>query len=180
MRQGPRPPWPNFAQDLTMQHADKTPKPHSDNTAQRLAKTTPAPSSAADGLHGSPRMVTQRRQLHSLFGTAAQLQEDSTKEAPAQRQAAPEEELLQGRFDTAQRQAGEEDDALQMKGLPAAPAQHAGAAAVQLQAAPMEEEAPAQLQAGPEEELLQGRFDTTVQRQAGEDEEPLQTKGQAR
>jgi hypothetical protein len=129
-----------------MRHAEKKSKLQSD-TAQRQATAPPVMSSVAEGLHGSPRMVAQRQQLNSLFGAAAQLQGVTTEEElPAQRQAAPDEELLQGRFGTAQRQT-----------------------------ASMEEELPAQRQSAPDEDLLQGRFGT-VQRQAAPMEDALLQK----
>ena len=57
-------------------------------------------------ISGSPHMMAQRKQLESLFGDAAQ------------RSAAPEEELLQAKFDTVQRAEPEEEELLQSKFAP--------------------------------------------------------------
>ena len=90
-------------------------------------------------MSGSPYMVAQRKQLESLSGDAAQ------------RSAAPEEELLQAKFETVQRAEPEEEELLQ------------GKFGTVQRAEPEEEE------------LLQGKFET-VQRAEPEEEELLQGK----
>jgi hypothetical protein len=89
------------------------------------------------GIDSEPRVALQRKQLHGAFGNAIQ------------RQAGlEEEELLQGKFQTLQRQGPEEEELLQGKF------------------------APVQRQGPEEEELLQGKF-ATVQRDGAEEEELL-------
>ncbi|MCK9200420.1 MAG: DUF4157 domain-containing protein [Gallionella sp.] len=102
-------------------------------------------------IDGSPAMIAQRKKLNSLFGGAIQ------------RQGA-EEEMLQGKFDTAQRV--EEEEPLQGKFETAQR---------------VEEEEPLQgkfetAQRVEEEDLLQGKFETA---QRVEEEEPLQGKFEA-
>ena len=111
------------------------------------------------GIASAPRVALQRRQLHAAFGHAIQ------------RQAGPEEEeLLQGKFSTLQRQSPEEEELRQGKFDP-----------VQRQTGPEEEELlqgnfeSVQRQGLEEEELLQGKF-AAVQRQGSEEEELLQGK----
>jgi hypothetical protein len=107
------------------------------NGVQAQPLTQGAESSAE--IDSAPRVALQRKQLHAAFGHAIQ------------RQAGPEEEeLLQGKLNTVQRQGPEEEELLQGKFDP-----------VQRQ--------------GPEEELLQGKF-APVQRQELEEQEPLQVK----
>jgi hypothetical protein len=87
----------------------------------------------AAGNRSVQRMVAQRQQLRGIIGGAVQLQDGLEDEEPlqnklvtTQRQTAEkEEEPLQGRFETAQRQ-GAEDEELQMKAAPAAPVQLEG------------------------------------------------------
>lgn len=62
-----------------MPYAGKTQKPHSDTSHKGAAGESAA---AFSEIHDSPRMVTQRRQLQSLFGSAAQLQLPLENEAP--------------------------------------------------------------------------------------------------
>jgi hypothetical protein len=77
----------------------------------------------ADVIHSSPKQVAQRQQLSRLFGNAAQLQSMDEDElqmkkdsAALQRMGEEEEELLQGQFETLQRQGDlEEEDLLQGK-----------------------------------------------------------------
>ena len=116
-----------------MEHADKAPDgpQHRESAAKRApgALATPAlVDNSAQGISlraltqmmnhsplveaqqalnarmsGSPHMVAQRKQLESLSGDAAQ------------RSAAPEEELLQAKFETVQRAEPEEEELLQGK-----------------------------------------------------------------
>ena len=109
------------------------------NGVQAQPLTQGAESSAE--IDSAPRVALQRKQLHAAFGHAIQ------------RQAGPEEEeLLQGKLNTVQRQGPEEEELLQGKFDP-----------VQRQGA-LEEE-----------EVLQGKLES-VQRQDLEDEELLQGK----
>lgn len=78
--------------------------------AQRKLTTT---------INNSPKQVAQQQQLNTLFGHAVQLQsmdEDElqmkTDTDPLQRMGEEEEELLQGQFETAQRQGDLEDEEL--------------------------------------------------------------------
>lgn len=74
-----------------MQHAEKTLKPLAD---AKQTEVLARPSTARAGIHNSPRMIAQRQQLRSLFGTAVQLYDRLEGEAhepgpdlTAQRQA---------------------------------------------------------------------------------------------
>lgn len=73
----------------------------------------------AAAINTSPKQVAQRQQLNTLFGHAAQLQAMDEEElqmktnfAVLQRTGPEEEELLQGQFETAQRQGDLEDEEL--------------------------------------------------------------------
>ena len=73
-------------------------------------------------VHNSPLVAAQRKQIEGAFGLPVQRQggekEDELlqeKFATAQRQGPEEEELLQGKFDPIQRQSSEEEDLLQGK-----------------------------------------------------------------
>lgn len=90
-------------------------------------------------IDNSPMMTLQRKQLERSTGDAVQRIED-------------EEEMLQGKFETLQRQANLEEEELMQGKFD-----------------------DVQRQAMEDEELLQGKF-TTAQRQASEEEEPLQGK----
>jgi len=132
--------------------------------ASRYQRKRPTNAGQVDSRQGqmmrdidnSPAMMLQRKQLERSFGHPVQrVAEDEEllqgKFDTLQRQGAEEEELLQGKFDTLQRQGPEEEELLQGK-----------FDTLQRQ--------------GPEdEELLQGKFDT-LQRQGPEDEELLQGK----
>lgn len=89
----------------------------------------------------SPMMAMQRKQLEDSITDPVQRIED-------------EEELLQGKFDSVQRQGDLEDEEL-MQGKFSEPVQRQGLE---------------------EEELLQGKFSQTLQRQGPEEEELLQGK----
>ena len=104
--------------------------------SQRVEVEVPTQRRVVNEIASSARMVAQRRQLDGSFGPTVQ------------RQGAEDEELMQGKAESAlQLQGGEEEELMQgrFKTLQ---------------------------RAGEEEELMQGRF-TTVQR-ASEEEEPLQ------
>ncbi len=106
------------------------------------------------GIDNSPMMTLQRKQLERSIGDPVQRAEDEEellqgKFKTLQRQE--DEELLQGKFETLQRQAPEEEELMQGK-------------FESVQRTPPEEE-----------ELLQGKF-TTAQRIGAEEEEPLQGK----
>jgi len=119
--------------------------------ANRAAQRRRASNEAAQadlrtaGLSSTPRVIAQRKQLQAAFGNAIQ------------RKTGPEdEELLQGKFPTAQREVAPEEEELQMK------------AAVPV----------AQRQGPEEEEPLQGKFLPTglaAQLAAGPEREPNRT-----
>ncbi len=138
---------------------------HGDHVQRRTLgePRTPAQHSSADGLatqlQTSSRMSMQRQQIAAAFGPAVQREAaDEELQMKVQpgivQRVGPEEELLQGKFEVAQR-AGVEDEEL-----------------VQGRFAPGPLPA-AQLQAGPEEELVQGKFGV-AQRAGVEDEELVQ------
>jgi Domain of unknown function (DUF4157)/Lysine-specific metallo-endopeptidase len=130
-----------------MQHAEKSSQPARHAEPVRTRKVGAETSAAA--FDQSPRDM-QLRAIAQMMRESPQTKSLETLSArmaahgqPAAQRMAPEEEPLQGRFDTVQRQGAEEDE-------------------LQLMAAPEEEEP------------LQGRFET-AQRQGAEDEE-LQMK----
>jgi hypothetical protein len=94
----------------------------SDGAAVQLVDnrtSTVAHRKMAATINASPKQVAQRQQLNTLFSHAAQLQlmdEDElqmkTDSAVLQRTGPEEEELLQGQFETAQRQGDLEDEEL--------------------------------------------------------------------
>jgi len=91
-----------------------------------------------ENITNSPQAIAQRQQLDQSFGSALQRVE--------------EDELLQGKFATAQRTEPEEEELLQGKYQTAQRAEPE------------------------EEELLQGKFETTQRESLDEEEEPLQGK----
>jgi hypothetical protein len=110
-------------QDKSTRSADSCSKPQqSDGATFQLVDNrdaTIAQYKMAEAINSSPKQVTQRKQLHSLFGNAVQLQsmhEDGLQmksdSEPLQQIGQDEEELLQGQFETAQRQGGLEDEEL--------------------------------------------------------------------
>jgi hypothetical protein len=71
------------------------------------------------GIASAPRIALQRKQLRAAFGHAIQRQTGPEEEellqgkfSTLQRQGLEEEELLQGKFDPVQRQAGPEEEEL--------------------------------------------------------------------
>ena len=136
----------------------------SKRAAQRKSAQHLAQDNIASRIDNSPHMIAQRKKLQSLFGGAAQLQgaEDEMLQGKFETaQRVEDEELLQGKFETVQRVENEE--LLQGK---FATAQR------------VEEEEPLQgkfetAQRVEEEEPLQGKFEAV---QRVEEEEPLQGK----
>ena len=105
------------------------------------------------GIDNSPMMTMQRRQFEPSPDHAVQRVEEEEllqgKFDPAQRQSPEEEELLQGKFDPAQRQSPEEEELMQGKFDP--------------------------VQRLEEEELMQGKFIQPVQREQESSAAPNQT-----
>jgi len=154
--------------------------------ASRYQRKRPTNAGQVDSRQGqmmrdidnSPAMMLQRKQLERSFGHPVQrVAEDEEllqgKFDTLQRQGAEEEELLQGKFDTLQRQGPEEEellqgkfDTLQRQGPEDEELLQGKFDTLQRQGPEDEEE---------DEELLQGKFDT-LQRQGPEDEELLQGK----
>lgn len=97
-------------------------------------------NSVMQGVDNSAMMTLQRRQQEPSFGH------------PVQREAKDEEDLLQGKFATVQRQGALEDEEL-LQGKFSKPVQRQGLE---------------------EEELLQGKFSPALQRQSLDEEEPMQ------
>jgi len=99
-------------QEKSKRGAERFSKPHrSDRAALQFVdnrSAAVAQRQLAEAIHGSPKQVAQGQQLNRLFGKAAQLQsmdEDElqmkTDSAVVQRMG---EELLQGKFETVQKQ----------------------------------------------------------------------------
>jgi len=134
------------------------PSPHFvDNRPEALAQRK-----LKETFHASPHMLAQRKLAAELTNSphmVAQRKLHAFMNRPAmQLQAAPEDEVLQGKFEAVQRV--EEDELLQGK-----------FATTQR----VEEEEPLQRQAAEEEELLQGKF-KPVQKMELDEEEPVQGK----
>jgi len=126
-------------------------KENSSRQSANTRRVTQGKSAQADlssYMNNSPMMIAQRKKLQSLFGGAAQLQ-------------GAEEEMLQGKFETAQRV--EDEEMLQGK----------FEAAQRVEDEEMLQGKFETAQRVEDEEMLQGKFETV---QRVEDEEPLQGK----
>jgi hypothetical protein len=154
-----------FSRQLKMRPASRNQRNRSTNVALDRRADTALQRRLMHGIDNSLPIQRQRDQIKTAFGQ------------PLQR-VAEEEELLQGKFKTLQRQGPEEEELLQGK-------------FDVLQRQPEEEELlqgkfeTLQRQGLEEEELLQGKFDT-VQRQSDEEEllqgkfeQPLQRQQEA-
>jgi len=111
------------------------------------------------GIDNSPVMTLQRQKLEHSFGL------------PIQRAAVEDEELMQGKFETAQRQAELEDEELLQGKFAYVQRVEEGEELLQGRFET------AQRQGGLEdEELLQGQFEAMQRQSLAEEEEPLQGK----
>jgi len=113
-------------------HSTKQRRPAAERDGAR-----PNPTQLAE----SPYMVQQRKTIDAIFGQSAT------------QRVAEDEELVQGKFDTAQRQAPEDEELIQGKF------------------------ATAQRQGPEEEELVQGKFDTDVSQRQETSPQPTNQTG---